>query len=208
MTLVEGICRAREQGLSVAEIARVLHWKAGSVHDLLVAEKRIDHLPKEYAKADVSCIDGAILRGLKNQNISLARWAHGRGLFMSEVLQYLSQAIVRGDTDSERVHYCFYWDFPNFYRAAFGEELGKRVTLPPTPDGHYSVHVAWDIDRRQYVASFPELKGNDLIAPVSALERTEVYELAEKALKVYVHLVRFNEAIDIRLSLDDIYKLD
>lgn len=40
-------------------------------------------------------------------------------LYMSEVLQYLSQAIIRGNTDSERVYF-FYQDFLNFYRTALG----------------------------------------------------------------------------------------
>lgn len=86
MKIEEAIIRARRSGLSVVEIASVMCWKADSVHDFLVKQSEITPLPRCQRSPDVSEVHGAIIKGLRDQNLSLERWAHGCGRTLDEAI--------------------------------------------------------------------------------------------------------------------------
>ena len=203
MKIEEAIVDARRNGLSVAETARILKWKPGTVHDLLRNLGEIDPIKRRDKPADVTSVHSGIIRGLRNQELSLERWAHGRGFRLEEAIEHLSVPCKKDIEDSKLLHFGLCSDFPNLYRGAFGSYICEWVKAPMESDEHPDLVIAWNHDKRLFVGRFPSIDIDGEGPAGAGFDRAEALAEAEKALRVQRQIRRLEAAVVARRDLDD-----
>lgn len=142
MKLELAMVEAHIGGLSVIEIARLLHLRAKNVHDLLRKNNAIE--PLEVKPARTHDCNGIWLKALHIHGLSLERWCIGWRFTPAESLQALN------GSENAEVHEALMRDFPNQYRKVFKIKPTWALKVAREKAEHGTYMIKWDEEKGQY----------------------------------------------------------
>lgn len=151
MNILEAIIWAKNEGLSVMEIARAISWKAGTVHDLLRDNGVIGQIENKKRPFQLPRIDNMIICALKDQKLSFERWAKGWGWDLEEAITQLSQPVNYQCQLSVAIHGALNRDLPHEYFKTYqGEVASFKSPAYPRKIDHHSYTIEWDSSLQKY----------------------------------------------------------
>lgn len=202
MDIIEKIVEAKDSGLTVMEIAKVLTWKYATVHEILMKSGSISPIRRD-GKPPEAAIDARILKAMKAQGITFERWAKGFGFDLQEADMILGQPMDLDDDESVVLHRGLCADFFSEYRLVYGCIAILPLKLPRGKVTNYTYRIEWVREKYKYFCVITELDEQlDDKAPFgSGLTPELALASAQDSLKVWKQIGRLEKAIILKNDL-------
>lgn len=187
-------------GMSVIEIARVLVYAPGRVHDVLRSARAIEPVTRQYKPPPLIFTNYVLYDALKKRNYSVERWAQGWGFEIEDVLPVLADPTSGVTTGhSSEVIKAIGRDLPKAYESVFKEQpqyLKLRRQVEPA----YEYKIVWDDVERHFIATIV----SDVTLPASfatirgvAPARPRAVEILEHHEKICRQVSKLRDAVAI-----------
>lgn len=158
--MIDEMKRARDNGYSVIEIARILDQRScRNLYALFRKEGMLPKLPWKHQKTPV--LPELFKTALAEWGLSFLQWCNAHALNPAITEVCLQEPEVKDEPFSEAAHRAIRQDFPQLYPVLYEGSMYQPPVVPEEPDWHYRhpVHILCDPEIGSYQASVPELPG-------------------------------------------------